>query len=166
MIYVGVENSPKKREVAAREPSKTIYVAAEDLAWDCTRHVEFLNRFLSQASGGYHVWMITSQYFGWLKQTGRGNEAALARCVKFLELFQSIRELGCWGTWATVTDDGIRLDGSHRAAIAVALHIPIVSVSVSPYHKGDEAWRRMTQEYRTRRIAKEAVCQSAKAAKD
>src|SRR3990167_746289 len=120
MIYVGVENSTAKVRIATRGPSRTIYVDPADLAWDCHRHVAFLRDAEKHLADSWdEAWMLRSQYAGWMLQGGRSQRTVLVRCRMFLERVADIRTHGLDGPWATVTVDGIRLDGSHRAAIAV-----------------------------------------------
>jgi len=153
MIYVGVENSPIKVRIATRAPRRTIYVEPGDLAWDCQRHLAFLRDAETHLADGWdEAWMLRSAYAGWMLQGGRTPGAALARCRRFLERVAEIRLRGLDGPWATVTPDGIRLDGSHRAAIAVALGKDLVPVAEAPYLPEDWRWRRDAVAYRTRRI--------------
>lgn len=153
MIYVGVENSPMKVRIATRVPARTIYVDPTDLAWDCQRHLAFLrDAERHQADTWDEVWMLRSDYAGWMLQGGRTHRAVLARCRRFLEQLAEIRQRGLDGPWATVTADGIRLDGSHRAAIAVLLGKDRVPVAEVPYLTDDARWQREAVAYRARRI--------------
>lgn len=163
MIYVGVENSRGKSRIAGRQPIETISVRSVDLAWDCQRHITFLRTALDNGlakgiSGWDDAWMICSAYAGWLLQTGRSEQSALERCRLFLSHFTNVRAHGVSGPWATVTEDGLRLDGSHRAAIAVVLGKPAVEVSVVPYLHTDWAWRHQWRKFRAHRIRDEAMC--------
>src|SRR3990167_8892655 len=152
MIYVGVENSPAKIRIATRGPSRTIYVDPADLAWDCQRHITFLRDAEKHLKDGWdEAWMLRSGYAGWMLHTGRTQGAVLARCRRFLERLAEIRLHGLDGPWATVTLDGIRLDGSHRAAIAVILEKESVPVAEVPYLMDDERWRRGAGAYRAKR---------------
>lgn len=163
MIYVGVQNSAKKAELARRRPVKTIYVDPQDLAWDCSRHIAFLREAKRHTGDSWdEAWMLRSWYAGWLLTAGRSQDSAIARCRRFLIMFAEIQRDGWSDAWATVTEDGIRLDGSHRAAIAVVLGLPRVPVSVVPYRPADETWRRAMQEYRRNCIQGASTCQNAK----
>ena len=158
VIYVGVENSTAKVRLATRRPSRTIYVDPTDLAWDCQRHVAFLRDAETHLKDGWdEAWMLRSQYAGWMLQGGRTQPAVLARCRRFLERLAEIRLRGLDGPWATVTADGIRLDGSHRAAIAVILELESVSVAEVPYMSDDERWRREAVAYRAKRIREQVA---------
>lgn len=159
MIYVGVENSRGKSRIAGRQPIRTVYVHPEDLAWDCQRHIAFLREAAKRGEGTWdEAWMVCSAYAGWFLETGRTIEAVRVRCQNFLAHFAHVRAQGVDGPWATVTEDGLRLDGSHRAAIAVVLGGPMVPVAVVPYLRTDWVWRRQWKEYRERRIQEEAAC--------
>ena len=158
MIYVGVENSRAKSRIAGRQPVRTIYVHPKDLAWDCQRHVAFLREASTRGEEGWEeAWMLCSPYAGWLLQGGRSEKSALERCRHFLSHFAHVRVYGVDGSWATVTEDGLRLDGSHRAAIAVVLGMQEVPVSVVPYLRTDWAWRHQWRRFRARRIQEEAM---------
>lgn len=153
MIYVGVENSHAKVRIATRGVLRTIYVDPADLAWDCQRHLAFLRDAEKHLRDGWEeAWMLRSAYAGWMLHTGRTAGAALARCRRFLERLAEIRLHGLDGPWATVTADGIRLDGSHRAAIAVILEKESVPVAEVPYLTDDARWRREAVAYRAKRI--------------
>ena len=158
MIYVGVENSTAKVRLATRGPSRMIYVDPVDLAWDCQRHIAFLREAETHRKDGWEeAWMLRSSYAGWILHTGRTSRAALARCRIFRERLAEIRLHGLDGPWATVTVDGIRLDGSHRAAIAVVLALASVPVAEVPYLTDDERWRREAVAYRAKRIQEEVT---------
>ena len=158
MIYVGVENSRSKSRIAGRPSVRTIYVSPEDLAWDCQRHIAFLREALAKGEGGWDdAWMVCSAYAGWLLQTGRTEASALERCRLYLAHVAHVQAHGMPGPWATVTEDGLRLDGSHRAAIAVVLGMQEVPVSVVPYLRTDWAWRHQWRRFRARRIQEEAM---------
>ena len=162
MIYVGVENSPIKVRIATRAPARTIYVDPTDLAWDCHRHLAFLRDAEKHLADTWdEVWMLRSGYVGWMLQSGRTHRAVLARCRRFLERLSEIRLHGLDGPWAVVTADGIRLDGSHRAAIAVVLGLESVPVAEVPYLTDDARWQREAVAYRARRI-QEAVSAGVK----
>jgi len=153
MIYVGVENSPVKVRIATRAPARTLSVDPADLAWDCQRHIEFLLDAERHLKDGWkEAWMIRTAYAGWMLQAGRTHGAVLARCRRFLERVAEIRLHGLDGPWAVVTVDGIRLDGSHRAAIAVVLGEDAVPVAEVPYLDDDARWRREAVAYRAKRI--------------
>jgi len=158
MIYVGVENSNAKVRIATRGPVRTIYVDPTELAWDCHRHIAFLRDAEKHLKDGWdEAWMVRSQYAGWMLQGGRSQRTVLVRCRMFLERVADIRTHGLDGPWATVTVDGIRLDGSHRAAIAVILELESVPVAEVPYMMDDERWRREAVAYRARRIQEEVT---------
>ena len=162
MIYVGVKNSRSKSRIAGRPPARTIYVNPDGLAWDCQRHIAFLRTatakgFAKGISGWDDAWMLCSAYAGWLLQTGRTEASALERCRLYLAHFAHVQAHGVPGPWATVTEDGLRLDGSHRAAIAVVLGHELVPVAVVPYLRTDWAWRHQWRRFRERRIQEGAM---------
>jgi len=158
MIYVGVENSHAKVRIATRGVLRTIYVDPADLAWDCHRHIAFLRDAEKHLADSWdEAWMLRSQYAGWMLQGGRSQRTVLVRCRMFLERVADIRTHGLDGPWATVTVDGIRLDGSHRAAIAVILGLGSVPVAEVPYRAGDQRWRSEAVAYRAKRISEQVA---------
>ncbi len=146
MIYVGVQNSLKKSELASRPPVRHDFVPPEDLAWDCDRHIRFLETWSGRKARPGN--MLESEYARWLEKVGRNRKAVLEKCRKFLRLFENLGSPPVDFVWATVTEDGIRLDGSHRAAAAVVLGKALVLVGVVAYAPGDEEWRSEVTRYR------------------
>ncbi len=140
MIYVGVPNSEQKSLMARRPPVRTIHVTSEELAWDCVRHIRFLDVFLN-VRRPRPCDMLQTEYAAWLRQMGRKDVAILDRCKKFLRLCETWKTPPDGSLWAVVTEDGLRLDGSHRAAVAVSLGRAAVPVGVIGYLPSDDSWR-------------------------
>lgn len=149
MHYIGIPNSPSKVKIAGRVPIKTILVCPVDLAWDCTRHVDFLR---AVARIPHPRVMVVTDYAAYLTRTGRSPEAVIEKCYQFWALWQAI-ETHPPESWATVTEDGIRLDGSHRAACAVVLGLETVPVDVVPLFVLDGGFRKLCAKIRAQKGA-------------
>ena len=140
MRYVGVPNSRTKDHMVRREPIETIAVDPQDLAWDCTRHIAFLRE-----CGIGRQDVRDTDYARYLRESGRSESAAYEKCLAFLRHFVHVRDGSVPQIWAIVTRHGFRLDGSHRAAIAVVLDKGRVPVHVVPTYPFDGGWaKRMT----------------------
>ena len=148
MLFVGVRNSAEKARLLRHGTSSRSHLPAADLAYDCLRHRDFLERI--KADHRLES-MQESLYWRWLVATGRAHEAADHHCRVYAALVAKVLAQGYDSNRnpIAVSDDGIRLDGSHRAAIAVALGIHEVAVDVY-------SWRDSVAEWRTRHVRDEA----------
>lgn len=128
MKYVGIRNSPEKAALLERGEGQKGVLPTDELAYDCIRHFDFLR---TAAEAGEEAFPETL-YWKYFLLTGRGPEAARARCRSFKRLYMRIRAEGYDdGTDPiAVTEDGIRLNGSHRAAIGAFLDLPPLPVRV------------------------------------
>lgn len=147
--FVGVRRYPESARLLAEGSPRRATVASVDLAYDCVRHRDFLSRVMADESAEA---MRETLYWRYLVSTGRTADAADARCRGFAELLESIRTDGfdaSRGESIAVTDDGIRLNGSHRAAIAQALALGAVEVALY-------SWRAVFSTRRIRHILEEA----------
>jgi hypothetical protein len=148
---VGIRNSPEKARLLARGRSRAARLADGDLAYDCIRHLDFLER------GGRDP--RATLYWRYLVFTGRTAEAADARCRRFAELAEKIRTDGFDPARdpIAVTDDGMRLNGSHRAAIARSMGLGEVEVRVYSWDGALPSWRvrHVAEEARVKRDAQE-----------
>ena len=151
MIYVGIPNSMEKSLMVKRPSVKAIYVTPEELAWDCLRHVRFLEVF-STVRRPRTSDLLSSDYALWLRKTARTDSAILAKCRSFLWLYEEWGRNAEGKSWAVVTEDGLRLDGSHRAAVAVVLGKSVVPVDEVAYRESDQPWRREMMRIRDAKI--------------
>lgn len=128
MLYVGIPNSAEKAALLERRPGERLEVPPTDLAFDCIRHLDFLRRVEKDDETAFPETL----YWKTLLLRGRTEETALARCRRFSELHASVSKRGvdyALGRVA-VTTEGMRLNGSHRAAIAAFLGLPSLEVDV------------------------------------
>lgn len=152
MIYLGIPNSQTKSALCQRTPVRTIYVHPVDLAYDCDRHIDFLRTMDGLPGYPTEAAMLKTAYCQYLMSVGRSPVSAVQRAIRFLRLAEMWRDGQPGKVWATVTEDGLRLDGSHRAAIAVVAGLHSVPVAVVVYTRKDEEWRRRMLDLRTRLI--------------
>ena len=130
MRFVGIRNGPEKVRLLRDGKSRLTQVPARDVTYDCLRHLQFLEWV--EKSECLHDFSETL-YWKYLIYTGRTAEVVSSRCQRFLELYHRIRsrvEIEKQFICASVTEDGIRLDGSHRASILCFLGVLNVWVRV------------------------------------
>jgi hypothetical protein len=143
--YVGVRNSAEKARLLERGKPHRETVASAALAFDCVRHLDFLHR-LSEGGSARE-----SLYWRYLVTVGHTPESADERCARYAALAEAIEREGFDPDRdpIAVSDDGVRLNGSHRAAIA--RHIGVADVGVDVY-----AWRGAVPSWRARHVREEA----------
>lgn len=158
MTYVGVRNSPEKARLLERGTPRRIELPAAELAYDCIRHREFVELLLSGADP--EAWRA-SLYWRFMRSSGRAPVSADGRCRRFADLVAAIRRDGLDADRdpIAVTDDGIRLDGSHRAAIAAVLGAGTITVDEYSWDGAVPGWRRrhVAEEARVKRETQEAM---------
>ncbi len=124
---VGIRNSQQKKWLTSQEFDQIAIVQTKDLTFDCMRHLDFLehyDKYGSQAD------FSSTLYWRYYISFGHPPELAQHRCDRFGKLYKKLktqdldRDIG----HIKVTEDGIRLDGSHRSAIAFFLGIDQVEV--------------------------------------
>lgn len=152
MRYVGVENSPKKAEITRRKPARVISVPSDDFAWDCERHVAFLRWLRDLPHYPNPEELLRTDYCQYLLHT-RTEEAALKRALRFLRINEAWSRPKTIGPWGIGTSDGLRLDGSHRAAVAVVSGVRHVSIVEVPYTDMDLKWRTAMAVVRAEKLA-------------
>jgi hypothetical protein len=141
----------KKRAVKfAKNNPNLVQIINRDLCYECDRHKELLDYFDSG----------NTNYKGtkyWDYYSGKKNSSVINRKIKrYKKLYNSIKEHGYNGTGAisiVITDDGCRLDGSHRLTILLHLKILEISVNVVSYEdifsaKKSKEIRRLNKQYR------------------
>ena len=152
MRFVGIRNSPEKARLLSGGSPRAVRVGAEDLAYDCIRHTDLLRR----GEGDVRA----SLYWRYLVSVGHTDESADARCRRFLDLAATIRSEGFDPDRdpIAVSDDGMRLNGSHRAAIACSLGLVEVDVRMHSWGRGllRLRARHVAEEARVKREAQEA----------
>jgi hypothetical protein len=148
MDFVGVRNYPEKAQLLRNGTARLARVPTRNLAYDCFRHVEFLR---SVEDGMGDDQFPETLYWKYHATVGRQEDAVRERCQCFIQLYENIRGQGIDYShgYIGVTTDGIRLNGSHRAAIAYV--IGLESLWVEMYQ-----WEELFSPRRIRHIREEA----------
>jgi hypothetical protein len=146
--FVGVRNSAEKARLLARGAPRRERAASEALAYDCIRHLDFLGHALENGRGAD---FRESLYWRYLVAVGHTPASADRRCIRYAELARGIEREGFdpQRDRIAVTDDGVRLNGSHRAAIARHLGVGELDVDVF-------SWAGCVPRWRVRHVAEEA----------
>ena len=148
MEFVGIRNYQEKRQLLRDGTPRPERVPTGDLAYDCIRHIEFLR---SIDAGMTQDQFPKTLYWKYQAAVGRQGDAIRQRCQRFIRLYEDICQRGMDYSqgYIGVTTDGIRLNGSHRAAIAYV--IGLESVWVEMYR-----WEELFTPRRIRHILEEA----------
>jgi hypothetical protein len=127
--FVGIRKGPEKAALLARGTGRRALLPTHALAFDCLRHAALLRAVDADADD---VDLLGTVYGKFQRAAGRSEQEARARCRRFADLYRSVRAHGFDAAEPppAVTEDGIRLDGSHRVAIAHHLTLPELEVAV------------------------------------
>jgi len=128
MNYIGIKNCPEKALLVQSSDFQLRDISTKSLSYDCGRHLDFLDKLLALKDCFFPQYTLYYAFYAFLM----GEDQANAKCQHFLELFKTIQSEGfrTEETTIAVTTDGVRLDGSHRSAIALMLGIETVPVKV------------------------------------
>jgi hypothetical protein len=117
MIVIGIPNwkwKPKLLKWAIDHPN-LIERSVEGLCHECSRHLELLKMFDNNDTSYKHT-----EYYRYQKNkpkvASRYKEDILAKIKRFKGLYEEMKQ-GQMVSPPVITDDGCRLDGSHRCAI-------------------------------------------------
>lgn len=129
MKFVGIRNCDEKFRLLKCPAVDLRPLVPADVAFDCQRHIDFLKRI---DAGMTPVDFPESLYWQYLIWAGKGAAGALYKCEQFSALYKRIRVEGFDQQRGvpSVAFPNIRLDGSHRAAIAVQLGLSRILVAV------------------------------------
>jgi hypothetical protein len=134
MKYFGVSNSPVKRKASTSASFEYVEVSTEELAFDCMRHIDLLRRYEERKDLEKSFYFVNSLFFSKRKANAIKN-----KINHFIQLYETIKLNGYSENVPgyqdiVITDNGIRLDGSHRAAIAYFLNIKKIKVKYVKWH--------------------------------
>ena len=128
MDYIGIANWREKLILSKSELFEIRSVATKSLTFDCERHLDFLYAYLDKSQDFFPNKTLYYAYYTYFA----GESTAKAKCEIFAS--QIDRLLASKPKLAEecidITDDGARLDGSHRASIALAVGIDTLPVRV------------------------------------
>jgi len=119
----------KKTWKYAKQNPNFIKMDISNFGYDCSRHLEFL-KFIDDPSKDVRE----SEYWRYSKKT-RGDDSILSKIEIYKQTYHRIKSNGFtasgdkYNSSIIVTDDGCRLDGSHR--VSILLHMGILEVDVN-----------------------------------
>lgn len=114
-------------EHAEKHPN-IIEMPTLDLCVECSRHFEVLTAF----DEGVEDFGKT-EYFRYQVSRRKPIKGIVEKIDVFKHLYENIKRDGCYLEYPVITDDGCRLDGSHRLAIAKHLEWETAPVNVARY---------------------------------
>jgi len=100
-----------------------------DLCYELKRHLEILNMFDENIKD-----FSDSNYYKYQNLNGKPHKEVMFKIELFKSLYAGIKKEGMRNA-AVVTEDGCRLDGSHRLSISQHLGIPHVNVIIARYEE-------------------------------
>ena len=123
-------------------------IAIEGTCHECSRHLGLLKAFDS----GFDV--IKTEYYDYYKRQNRKHKSIIKRTEEFRKLYNAIKGEGC-RVPPIVTDDGCRLNGSHRLAILLHIGYIMCKLNIVSYErifnaKKSNKIREFVREYRKR----------------
>lgn len=131
---IGIPNCFWKKKVVkyARNNPHIIELEGTSLCYDCDRHRELLKMF-DEGDTDYK----NSRYFHYsIKNSGKTEEVTLKKIVKFKKMYLSMKK----GVYECpkdripiITEDGCRLDGSHKLTILEHIGCKKVDVNIVIY---------------------------------
>ena len=119
--YIGIKNWPEKSQLLLSSNYSVCECDTAALVYDCDRHIDFLTAYEKQ---GPQFDPRNTLYYAFYMFIS-GDLKAKAKCENFISLYEVARNTTFFDSTpcAAITDDGMRLDGSHRASIAFILGI-------------------------------------------
>jgi hypothetical protein len=124
---IGIPKWPwKKKLLNIAKQCKPSIVDITDFCFECTRHLELL-----QAIDDGKTDFSGTEYYKY--QVKKYDDASINKKIKhFNKIYKSIKKHGCREA-PVVTDDGCRLDGSHRLSILIHLGVTETPVKIVRY---------------------------------
>lgn len=156
---IGVKNSRVKKWLAEQTPIHIIQIAPEAAGYDCVRHIDFLKYWKYDKEN-----IRKSIYWQYTARTKGNKSEADAKCEYFGGLFDSVCANGWNGAKypIAITNDGIRLDGSHRSAMATVLGITSIHAAVYSWKQVPFWNQREASELQKEAISKRIIYEAVK----
>jgi len=136
--YVGIKSCPQKRKALKREGKIQVVAVADLVARDCSRHLYVL--------AGYG-----REYTDYQLSTGKTPVEAEKKVRSYNKLCMALATRGYqpekYG-YITVSENGARLDGSHRAAWLLCRGVKEVEVRVVPMDMTPELEKHLEEQRR------------------
>jgi hypothetical protein len=133
---IGVPNYPWKKKVIkfARNNPYIVKLEVEDLCYECERHRELLRMF----DNGLTCYSDSSYFHYSITMSKKTKEVALKKISKFKILYENMKK-GVYecpeNRLPIVTEDGCRLDGSHKLTILDHIGCKETDVNIFIYNK-------------------------------
>ncbi|MHA1469629.1 MAG: hypothetical protein ACTSSP_03585 [Candidatus Asgardarchaeia archaeon] len=132
---IGLPSSPwqKKAFKFAKKHPNLVKANISDFCYECSRHRELLYLFDGHVSN-----FEQSEYWNYYKGKKPEN-AVISKISYYKKRYEDIRRYGYKsfdnGSSIIITDDGCRIDGSHRLSILLHLNILETEVNLFIYEK-------------------------------
>jgi len=139
----------KKKAVRAMVDKPNIHVVSiKDFCHECSRHFELLSLFDSGDSD-----FVNTEYYQYQIKSKK-DVIAIEKIRSFKKLYKNILDVGC-NIPPIVTQDGCRIDGSHRMSILLHIGMGECKINVAQYNllfsnKECQDIRKQVSEYRKR----------------
>jgi len=98
------------------------------MCYECSRHFEILKMFDNEEKN-----FMDSEYYQFYAQRDKDHQYIVSRVNAFYGLYLSVKNKYKEKKPPIITDDGCRLDGSHRMSILVHLGSKWISLNVARY---------------------------------
>lgn len=105
-----------------------VIVENKDLCYECSRHLSLLKTF-DDDSKEYEI----TEYFQYQIFRGKKKKGVFKKIEAFKILYDDFLKNKKFDSNPIITDDGCRLDGSHRLAILQHVGLDFVEVSLAKY---------------------------------
>jgi len=131
----------------AKKNPNLVKVKTKGICHECSRHLELLEYFDENRDT-----FSQSEYFRYQRKNNKNKKTIMRKIANFRKLYEKVKRGDNVG-YPVITDDGCRLDGSHRCAIAVHRLEPTISVNMVSYEskfssKQSQEIRDQVQKYR------------------
>ena len=132
LTVIGIPSWPWKKKMlkyALSHPRIIEIPTKEKLCFECSRHFELLTKFDNNSSDykNSEYWEFCSNN----KKKRKGKDI-VKKINRFFELYNITKERG-YVDPPVITEDGCRLDGSHRMAMAIHLNFESIKVNLAKY---------------------------------
>jgi hypothetical protein len=126
---IGIPSWEWKKEAVsyAKKHLNIHFLNISDFCYECSRHFNLLD--IIDNHGNFR----DSEYYQYYMDNGRDDHYIIHKIDKFKKLYDDIKNNGC-DISSIVTEDGCRLDGSHRLSILLHLNIYNANVNVLNYN--------------------------------
>ena len=123
----------KKAFKYAKNNPNLVEIDIDNLCYECHRHKDILNNFDNDSNN-----FDKTEYWKYYEST-KNNRVIMAKIVRYEKLYNKIKKNSYVPyedlSSIIITDDGCRLDGSHRLAILEHMNVSKVIVNIFYYEK-------------------------------